>query len=74
MITEITPAPPINVLVPLCRYLTPRNSRLFSSFVIMWDELSTLLVSDANENKDLIQKSLVAENSYEYSKMKSCPL
>ena len=31
-------------------------------FVIMW-ELSTLL-SDANQHKDLIQESLVAENSY----------
>ena len=38
-------------------------AKLFCFFVIMWDEQSTLL-SDANQRKDLIPESLVAENSY----------
>ena len=61
MITGITRAPPIKVLVPLLgHYFILRNSIIF---LIIWDEQSNLL-SDANQPKDLIQESLVAENSY----------
>ena len=64
MITGITTAPPIKVVVPLLgHYLILANSKLFFFFVIMWDEWSTLL-SDPNQSKDLIQESLVAENSF----------
>ena len=60
MITEITTAPPIKVVVPLLgHYFIPQNSRFF--FLVMWDEWSTLL-SDTNQHEDLIQESLVAEN------------
>ena len=63
MITGITTAPPIKVVVPLLgHYFILANSKLFF-FVIMWDEWSTLL-SDPNQSKDLIQESLVAENSF----------
>ena len=63
MITGITTAPPIKVVVPsLGHYFILANSKLFF-FVIMWDEWSTLL-SDPNQSKDLIQESLVAENSF----------
>ena len=57
MITGITTAHSIKVLVPLLGH------QLEHELFFFWNYVLTLL-SDANQHKDLIQESLVAENSY----------
>ena len=56
MITGITTAPSIKVVVPLLGhyFILPNSTLFFVFFVIMLN----------SQHKDLIQESLVAENSY----------
>ena len=64
MIMGVTTAPLIKVLVPLLgHYFFAVVLEIGFLFCIMWDEQSTLL-SNTNQQKDLIHESLVAENSY----------